>query len=308
MKTSLSGEMEDLAQVIGRNAAQLAFVEVSLGSVAHGFKIPFGGTLLSLNQGYFLTRLSRETKFHPSRRTLPFSVSCIVALLKSLSPAGNKLAPMLSISVQGLLFSLPLMVFDVSAKTLVLASALSSLWSFCQPLISFYILFGSDFFLALQALANKVLPFELSLLNSLMALAGVIAVKMLLASGLAVLAIRSERVSLLGGNRRVTEFAVVPVASVQAPWRQAVVDMMRPLFVGSFLITAIFLYYSESSQSQFVWKLLRPLAIAFLFFYLSRTFFITKLFRTLHGTRFEFLNRAHEVALERLGELAKRAV
>ncbi|MFM8268834.1 MAG: hypothetical protein ACKN9V_01485, partial [Pseudomonadota bacterium] len=92
-------------RITGVYAGILSLVEIGLGGLLHGMKIPFAGTFLSLNQGFFLTRLIKLNCFSPDARTLPFRVSNITALLKSLSPAGKKLLPMLAISAQGFLFS-----------------------------------------------------------------------------------------------------------------------------------------------------------------------------------------------------------
>lgn len=67
-------------------AVTLSIVEIGLGSVVHGFKIPFGGHVLSLNQGMFL---SRAMAFALSRREgfrLANEISLIASFMKSLSP------------------------------------------------------------------------------------------------------------------------------------------------------------------------------------------------------------------------------
>lgn len=43
-------------EILGREAAALSLVEIGLGSILHGLKMPFTGYFLSLNQGFFLSR------------------------------------------------------------------------------------------------------------------------------------------------------------------------------------------------------------------------------------------------------------
>ncbi|MGE3973831.1 MAG: hypothetical protein AB7F59_04820 [Bdellovibrionales bacterium] len=306
--TCASKTSADTAQIIGQNAAQLALIEVSLGSLVHAFKIPFGGTLLSLNQTYFLVRVGQQTKNHPSASTLPFSVSCIVAMLKSLAPAGNKLAPMVSISMQGFLFSLPLMVFGVSSPALIFGAALSSVWSVLQPLLSYYVLFGPDLFLAAESLAKKTFPFwNLSVTHLLQALFALILVKAFVAVALALLALKKED-SLFPVTPTIIKTSTKKQSFSQSPLLLALKDLLRPLFIFSFLMTGVFLYHVESDSSQLIWKLLRPIAIAFLFFYISRTFLISKLLGKLKDTRWDFLHRAYEIALQQMNKLSRKAI
>lgn len=303
--------VQDTAQIIGQKAAALALIEVSLGSFVHSFKIPFGGTLLSLNQGYFLCQLIKETKTHPSCRTLPFSVSVIVALLKSLSPAGNKLAPMVSISMQGFLFSLPLMLFGLSLPIVMLASSFASVWSFVQPILSYYVLFGPDFFLALEFVAKKTFPFlDLTKDKMMSILFTLMIVKATTAALLAIAASRkaSETVILEGASENLFQKMTSKSAPTDSAFLLAIKDLFRPLFLISFVMTAVFLFYSESESATLIWKLMRPLALAFLFFYISRTFLILKLFSRLKNTRYEFLYNAYLKASHQLTVASKRAI
>src|SRR6185295_7221686 len=82
-------------------ATLLSLTEVGLGSVLHAMHIPFTGQLLSLNQ---IAVLSHATKMHPEK-SAPLTISVVAALLKSLSPIGKRLTPMLALTMQGLLFT-----------------------------------------------------------------------------------------------------------------------------------------------------------------------------------------------------------
>ncbi|MFP5459829.1 MAG: hypothetical protein ACLGG7_13920, partial [Bacteriovoracia bacterium] len=104
---------------IGKNAATLSLIEVGLGSLLHGLKLPFSGHVLSLNQSFILTRATLTS----GERRDAAVISTTAAILKSLSPAGKKLTPMLAIAVQGQLYYLGLLV----AGTGVIGQLLGSL-------------------------------------------------------------------------------------------------------------------------------------------------------------------------------------
>src|SRR4051812_39288335 len=91
-------------ELVGKYSAALSLIEVALGSLLHAFYVPFSGNFLSLNQGFLLCRASVEAKERKLGR-VGYGISNVSAVLKSLAPAGKKLGPMLSLSMQGLLFS-----------------------------------------------------------------------------------------------------------------------------------------------------------------------------------------------------------
>ena len=124
-----------------KRAAQLSITEISLGSIGHAFKIPFTGQILSLNQlGFMLNVLNKDRL--PISST--FEISSISAVLKSFSPAGQKLGPMLSIAMQGFLFWLFTFLGQASVIGQVIGAIFLALWSFTQPLISYFIIYGFD--------------------------------------------------------------------------------------------------------------------------------------------------------------------
>ncbi|MGZ3691317.1 MAG: hypothetical protein ACXVAX_07425, partial [Pseudobdellovibrio sp.] len=124
-----------------KKAAQLSIAEISLGSIGHGFKIPLTGHVLSLNQlGFMLNALNRDLL----PRYSTFEISSIAAILKSFSPAGQKLGPMLSIAMQGFLFWFSTVLLGVGIVGQIFGALLMSLWAFVQPLITLMFIYGFD--------------------------------------------------------------------------------------------------------------------------------------------------------------------
>lgn len=267
-------------EIIGQYGATLSIIEVGLGSMLHAFHVPLSGALLSLNQGYILCRAAIVGRELPKNTWTTYSVSNIAAVLKSLSPAGKKLGPMLSLSMQGLLFNLGTVIFGTNPVGLCIGMCLLSVWTFLQPLITYYFFFGEKLFTAVEYLYQKTLPYhKLEAKNLFWIFALLVLTKMFVACVLAIIAWRRKTKPLYVKNyeEELLRFAKEKLSSpksnaaTQSPALLAVKDLIRPLFLISLVMTGLFLYFSNNSKSQIGWYLLRPIAIGFIFFYISRT-------------------------------------
>lgn len=295
---------DEKIQKVGKYAAALSIIEVALGSILHSFRIPFSGNFLSLNQGYLLCRASLDCR--GDGPSVAYSISNVAAVLKSLAPAGKKLGPMLSLSMQGFLFSFGLWLGRETLLGYVLGMVLLSLWTFIQPFLTYYLFFGSELFLAIQYLFEKTIPYhglnwwQLSLL-----LGSLILTKALIAAGLALWVWRTNGQSHWQDN--LLQFAkakgVRPLegkGKVGSPLLLALKDLFQPLFLISIGITAFFLYFSQHAWGEKIWILLRPLAIGYLFFYFSRTLTLERWLQKMQQGRFASFAYACEQALNHL--------
>ncbi len=258
------------AEIIGRESASLTLIEVGLGSLMHGLHLPFAGYLLSLNQGFFISRALSQARGLPGARSLPVGVSTVAACLKSLSPAGKKLTPMLAISMQGLLYGAGTAALGTSQFGAVVGSMLASAWSFVQPLALYTLLYGS----LLQDMADHYLG-KYGLWSWLAAL---VLLKMALAGILAVVGFRLSEARFETYRARLTQIArggtlrqSAQAPGVRAALAGAVRDLFRPLFLISLALTLIFLRFSDHEGGHLVWKLLRPVGVGFFFFFVMRT-------------------------------------
>ncbi len=294
-------------ELIGKYSAILSVIEVALGSMLHAFHVPFAGNFLSLNQGYLLCRASLEAK-SLDLGSVGYGVSNVAAVLKSLAPAGKKLGPLLSLCMQGLLFSTGEAIFGANLLGLSVGMALLSLWTFLQPLITYYLFFGAELWKALMYLFEKSVPYTgLSLEQLAWVLAVIVGLKMLAGVALAVFAWKTQGHAGFQDQllRLAGEQGVSPLEGGEAPsrvkaLRLAIGDLFRPLFLVSIAITAFFLYFSQHTQGERFWILLRPVAIGLLFFYFSRTLTLDRWLAGLHGTRGEAFARACQRALSEL--------
>lgn len=258
----------------GKFAATLTLVEIGLGSLLHSFKVPLSGHFLSLNQIALLARAS----FQLQSKKAALEISAISSLLKSLSPAGKKLTPMLAIAAQGLLFYLGLLLGGLNFLGLIIGSILSSAWAFIQPVMFIFLLYGkttidvAEYFLKeVEKLIPHADQFLLFLVIALFIL------KCLAAIVLSILIIRMKEEAYQQFQQKMVLNIKAPHHARQLPaWRMALTDLMGPLFIVSFLMTAFFFLYSQSDKAEMIWALIRPLALGYLFFYAVRVWPVEK--------------------------------
>jgi len=290
--------------IAGKKAGFLSLIEIGLGSVLHGFKVPFTGYFLSLNQGFFLARSVIQTK---SRR-LPFIISNVVAILKSLSPAGSRLTPMLAISAQGFFFSLGTVLFGANFVGVTVGYILLSLWSFFQPILIYYILFGKnimDVGLYFYKKLSRVFTFEAS--DLLWILGSLIAIKILFSIFLSILAFRiSEKKVAQYETRMIRASRIrrrrVETATPSRSWKEnakaSLKDLFNPLFIISLIFTASFFFIIEASHAKMIWTLMRPLAIGFILFFLIRMISFEQLILKLEAKGFHNFSGSFRQAID----------
>lgn len=270
---------------IGRQAGLLALVEIGIGSLLHALRVPLRGQALSINQCFFLSRavLARE-KFHRSRSE-PFLISSVAALLKSLSPMGGRLGPMLAISAQGFLYTLGIWIFGRTLPGAILGSMLSGMWAFLQPLAGAYILFGATFFKAGAGFAEWTSE-HFPWLNTdrwILLLVGILSLKALLCTAAAMAAWFMNDQGYANYEKRMKSWAARSMAKTPGPRQTeaprplsqaalgALKDLTHPLFLFSLLITGVFLMYAEGDGRRVLVLMLRPLALGFAAFFFLRS-------------------------------------
>lgn len=286
---------EKKVEALGNYGATLSLIEVGLGTLLHSLHVPFAGVFLSLNQGYLLCRVTLKT----NTRWMAYSVSNIAAILKSLSPAGNKLGPMLSLSMQGLLFTIGTSILGPNLPGLILGMLLLSVWSFVQPLVTYYIFFGDKLFSAADYWFQKSFPYHgLDHQALILIIGSVVVLKMIAGVVLAIVAWKRK-----GEDSYQDQFSTIAKPKQMKTGHPAVLalkDLTRPVFLISILLTGIFLFFSQHKLSEIIGHLMRPLAIGFIFFYFSRTLTLDRWLRKLHGGRFDTFAKGCEIALTKI--------
>lgn len=159
--------------------------------------------------------------------------------------------------------------------------ALLSVWTFIQPLLTYYLFFGKELVSAAEYVYQKTLPYHgLKAESLLWIFIGLVLAKMIIAVTLAIVAWRTHGETIYGKNYEESLIKLAKDKGIKigdnnekdghAAWL-AVKDLFRPLFLVSLLMTGLFLYFSQHDYAQIAWYLMRPLAIGFIFFYISRT-------------------------------------
>ena len=258
-----------------KRAAQLSITEIGVGSLGHGLKIPLTGQLLSLNQlGFLLNALNRDGL----PRSSTYQISGIASVLKSFSPAGQRLGPMLSIAMQGFLFWFGTAVFGLNLFGQIVGATLLSLWAFMQPFITLLMIYGRDGVNLFEYYVNRVSEdYEFLALSLGIALAIVVSVKIIIAVSMVILSRKYGRtIKLIDESKVQKRFGGKLPTTSKNPFLGALQDLTKPLFLMSFVLMIVFVWQLQGELSQKIWMLLRPLGAAFIIFYVLRSPWIAK--------------------------------
>ncbi len=275
-----SEKKESQVDVVGSHAAMLSIAEIGLGSLLHSLHIPFSGFFLSLNQILLLSRAS-SIAGKTGSRFIPGSISFVAAALKSLSPAGKKLNPMLAISMQGLTYNAGIFLFGHTLPGRVLGAVLSSLWGFCQPFLIYYFIFGKMLMQILRDIDEypKTL-FSFEFPSVWYFVGAVITIKIALATCIAIFAPRlsSEvmakyfgQLTSVSSKRKPTTFVPAGPGRYRKIAWLAAKDMCVWPFIACVLLGSVSFWFVEGGFSTLVvMNTLRPIAVGFLLFFAMR--------------------------------------
>lgn len=254
-----------------KKAAQLSITEITLGSFGHGFKIPLTGQILSLNQLAFLLNAVNKEKLPKSSA---FEISGIAAILKSFSPAGQKLGPMLSIAMQGFLFWLGTSLFGINVFGQIVGAVALSLWAFIQPFVTLFMIYGFDLAKLMEFYAKRISDdYSFIALSLVYAVIAFMILKICIAVGFVIFSVSSQKeINIINqGKIGTTLLRQMPSGTSQNALKAAIKDLFKPLFLLSFILMLIFIWQLNGTLAQKIWLSLRPLAIAFIIFYLLRS-------------------------------------
>jgi len=258
-----------------KRSVHWAMVEILLGSVGHGLKIPFTGQFLSL---YQLNVLANGINKDRLPRSSSMEISGIVGVLKTLSPAGNRIGPMFSIMIQGFLFWLGTLVGGINLIGQIIGGVLLSLWAFMQPLATFLLIFGFDLFRMIEHyndVLKKDYPYAQSFIYYF--LIAIISIKVLLAC-LVVCNSYFRKQEWQLQTSGLNNLMPKPHALHRPAWKKALSDLLNPLFLVSFVLMFAFALQIGESLGTAGLLSFRSLAIAFVLFYIVRSPYTQKVF------------------------------
>ena len=285
------------AEDIGKKAALLSIVEIGLGSFLHAFSIPFAGHFLSLNQGFILTRAAIES----DDRRAPGIISAVAALLKSLSPVGKKLTPMLAIGMQGQLYNLGLLLLGNNGFGRILGMSLLCLWGFIQPLALYFILYGKSLVEMAEYYANELSKvFTVTPDGLISILISLVVFKIICGAVVVILAqiLKKKKVEQYE-SWLISKHKPQEPKKEGSPWVLALRDLLSPAFLVTWLFMILFYFYSDHLWSADIWMVLRPVAVGYLIFLGLRIFPVERVVPWV-SARYPFLGRAIESALNHI--------
>lgn len=274
-------------------AINLSLIEIFLGSLLHTLHIPFAGHFLSLNQGLFLTRNIYQSDNRFRAFKMNTELSLIVAIMKSLSPAGRRLGPMISISMQGLLYALGTLLFGRTLLAQMISIILLGIWAFIQPVLTYFIIYGSNLIEALKYYQEKLNVtddkfFQLILvIFGIKCILGIIVILLYRQFGENVFNAYTEKLMKIKLTTKRKKH--------NTPLKGAISDLLRPSMLISFLLMGIFFYFHFNELGQALWPLLRSIAIAFLIFFCMRSPLISNLLFKL-ASKNQYLKSLYEKA------------
>ncbi|MBH47157.1 MAG: hypothetical protein CME71_03200 [Halobacteriovorax sp.] len=256
-------------QKIVDKAVKLSLVELVIGSTIHALHLPMGGQLLSLNQGFMLTRFLRDSRGRIAAAKMVMEVSSVASLMKSLAPVGKKLGPMISISMQGFLYMLGILAFGRSLLGQMLGMILLSSWAFVQPFITYYIIYGHDLAKAVDYFVSKNAAF-------IDIIAYVVLLKCIVAALIPVVIrfISEEKIQKIEEKIETMSVPKKRSKASHSPFKGALLELCRPMFLLSVGLMVTFFLVTGDSAIEILWKVMRAFAVAFAIFYLARNPFI----------------------------------
>ncbi len=252
---------------VGVYGAGAGAIETTLGSALHGAQVPLRGLALSSLQCVVLVLAGAGL----AHRIRVVWVSFIAAGLKALSPAGNRLRPMLAIAMQGVLFGGSTAVFGWNVLGAAVGGWLVGAWAAAQGIVIQYLLVGTELLRAYQA-AVTWLEQTLGLTGP--AIGAVIAIWVALhgVASAAVTVYAWRRRTLPRRVRRIFErgAAGLPVGRKDGSWRSAAAlgfrDLARPSFVLPVALIIAIVVAAGATWERAFWIAARASTVGFLIF------------------------------------------
>ncbi len=250
---------------VGWFGALAGGIEVGAGSVVHGAKLPFGGLGMATTQAALLTRAAEPLV----DRGRVVWVALLSAAIKSLSPAGQRLRPMLAIAMQGWLYGRALRWLGWHRFAVGVGGFLMGCWAGSQGLLMQWLLVGDALWLVVEKVSG-----EAALLLGLQSppIAPLVAA-WIAAHGAVVAAgtfVAWRRAPLAPGEIRLPAWFAAPRLSGARGWRQQLAhafgELRRPAFWLPLLLILGGLAWAGQPGETLLWVCLRALLIAWVLF------------------------------------------
>ncbi len=283
---------------VGLFGAIAGGLEVSAGAVVHGANVPFGGLGMATAQAALLTRAAEPM----SDRGRVVWIALLSAAIKSLSPAGQRIRPMIAIAMQGWLYSRALRLLGWNLAAVAFGGFLMGAWACSQGVLLQWLLVGDALIVALKVLANEAAGFigvnapPLALLL----IVWVAAHGLIVAVGTAM----AWRRRFDAPPERIVAFGLM-VPSGDRRWWQTLVhafrELLRPTFWLPLVLILGALAWAGQPQQSLVFVALRAMTIALILMVLVQRLNLSALPERLQKLGYWGPALAWRQALVRLG-------
>lgn len=266
-------------------SAIAASIEVVAGSTLHALHIPLKGHFLALVQNYLLIYFGKALQ----GRNL-FWITSITAALKSFSPAGSKIKPMIYIFLQGVIFLLPSKIIGFNFLSVLIGSILMGQFTLFGSFLMDYILFGQAVIDSYINGVDKVLAwFGFNNLSFLQIVCLFVILKIILSLIIASTYFLKKLSKLETWSLRFTNekkfsskeyFLAQPKFKVSM--KHALIDLLSPAFYLPFILLSLMIFFFSGIDSiSFGITILRGLILAWLGFLIARRIDYNKIIQFL---------------------------
>jgi hypothetical protein len=257
---------------IGAYGAAAGSFEASVGAMLHAAQVPFRGIALSSVQSMVMTYAGDGLGTRSKIIWVPF----IAAGMKALSPSGNRLNPMLAISVQGILFTVATTLFGWNIAGIMLGGFLIGAWAAAQGVLLQILFIGGDlvhmYDVVLQWVARFLHLPPLGLIGLLVVWSSIAGT---LCSVVTLYAYIRRHRTPARLQQLLSKGATIFVRE-ESKWswkstiKQSVHDLTRPFFWIPIAILMVLILVSGSSLESVFWIAVRASTIAMVLFALVR--------------------------------------
>jgi nucleoside-triphosphatase THEP1 len=276
--------------------------EASVGAILHGGQIPLRGLFMSSMQSVIMTYCANGLGH---RRRIVW-VSFIAASLKALSPAGNRVRPMIAITLQGILYGVAITLLGWNILGVALGGFLVGAWSAIQGVALQYLFVGNELLRAydsiLQWIANQL---GVRALGFLALVTGWTVLCGLVSGVLTVLAWNRRqhmperlRATIFKRGKRVT-FEERP-ANMWRAMRRGLKDIARLLFWLPVAIVVVVMLATGSPVESALWVVIRAAGVGFVLFSIVRALDVQRFIRWLQNRGHWGPALAYQRAMDRI--------
>ncbi len=276
--------------------------ESSVGAVLHGLQAPLTGLFMSSMQSVIMTYAASGLR---DRRKVVW-VPLISASLKALSPAGNRLRPMLAIAVQGLLYGGAVTFLGWNVLGVALGGFLIGAWSALQGIALQFLFVGSDLIRAYDSIiawVAKLLqvrtPGLLVLIAVWSTLCGAVSCTLTLLAWKRRQHMPGRLKDAVFRRKKGTALEGKPAGRIDA-MKKGLRDLLRPLFWFPVAIVVGFTLATGSPLESALWIVVRAAGIGFVLFSLVRVFDVQRFISWLQSRGYWGPALAYRHAIERI--------